>query len=482
MEDDPHHPGQLDAHPLVREYFGDQLRSQRTDAWQECNRRLYEHYRALAHPQPDTFRDMEPLFLAVICGCRAGLFRDALHEVYLPRIQRGNTFFAAKVLGARGALLSVLAHFFEDGRWGSLVQTSVEDQSLTAEDQLFTLMEVGLYLTATRGLSVPEARVCYERAESLCQLLNRPLPLYAALIGQWRHSLMTDTLTATMQIARRVYSVAQKPNDPTLIVGAHHALAGTHYFKGDFEAAREHAERGIQLWRLGGVRSPVEEVSTPVVSCLCYEALTQWHLGEIAFCHSTMAEAMFLAKELKDTHALAVALLYAGFLGHFERNRAEVERSASDLIELSMRQNFALWLTAGELLRGWARSASDSSGEGIACIEDGIRESRATGTLLCLPFWLALKAEALHLSKRTPEALEALKEAEAVAKRSEERWWHAELHRLRGVFLSAIGSEENQIETSFCAAIKIAREQKSISLEKRAETSYAEYRQQKAGM
>ena len=96
---------------------------------------------------------MEPLFLAVICGCNAGLFREALHEVYIPRIQRGDASFAANVLGARGALLSVLVHFFERGRWGSPVETGVEGQSLTAEDQLFILMQAGLYLTATRGLA-----------------------------------------------------------------------------------------------------------------------------------------------------------------------------------------------------------------------------------------------------------------------------------------------------------------------------------------
>ena len=132
---------------------------------------------------------MEPLFLAVICGCNAGLFREALHEVYIPRIQRGNASFAANVLGARGALLSVLAHFFEHGRWGSPVETGVEGQSLTAEDQLFILMQAALYLTATRGFGAPEARICYERAESLCHSLNRPLLLYSALIGQWRYSL-----------------------------------------------------------------------------------------------------------------------------------------------------------------------------------------------------------------------------------------------------------------------------------------------------
>ena len=62
---------------------------------------------------------MEPLFLAVICGCNAGLYHKALNEVYIPRIQRGDAFLAAKVLGARGALLAALIHFFENGRWGS---------------------------------------------------------------------------------------------------------------------------------------------------------------------------------------------------------------------------------------------------------------------------------------------------------------------------------------------------------------------------
>ena len=181
--EDPHNPGHLDTHPLVREYFGEQLRSQRTEAWKECNRRLYNYYRTLAPQLPDSFREMEPLFLAVICGCNAGLFREALHEVYIPRIQRGDASFAANVLGARGALLSVLVHFFEHGRWGSPVETGVEGQSLTAEDQLFILMQAGLYLTATRGFAAPEARICYERAESLCHSLNRPLLLYVGADG-----------------------------------------------------------------------------------------------------------------------------------------------------------------------------------------------------------------------------------------------------------------------------------------------------------
>jgi hypothetical protein len=96
-----------------------------------------------------------------------------------------------------------------------------------------------------------------------------------------------------------------------------------------------------------------------------------------------------------------------------------------------------------------------------------------------LPDSLVLKAEALHLANRPSEALAALEEAEALAQRTEERECFAELHRLRGVFLAAIGADKAQIEASFCAAIKIATEQKSTSLAKRAEATYEEYRKQK---
>ena len=54
------------------------------------------------------------------------------------------------------------------------------------------------------------------------------------------------------------------------------------------------------------------------------------------------------------------------------------------------------------------------------------------------------------------------------------------LYRLRGVFLTALGADETHIEASFCEAIRIVKEQKSISLEKRAEETYVEYRRQKA--
>ena len=264
------------------------------------------------------------------------------------------------------------------------------------------------------------------------------------------------------------------------MIRAYRTLAVTLFFLGDFETARRYALRGVQIWRSVGVQSSVEEITTPEVICLCYGAMAEWHLGEITSCHATIARAISLAKELNDMHGLAVVLWHAGWLAYFERNPTEAERCSSELIELSTRQSFALWLAAGDVLRGWARSVSGETAEGISRIEKGIADWRANGSIWCVPYFLALKAEALHLVNRTSEALEAIREAQAVVQRSEERWWCSELERFKGVFLATVNADEAEIEASFCEAIRIAKEQKSVSLEKRAEATYAEYRRQKA--
>jgi predicted ATPase len=150
------------------------------------------------------------------------------------------------------------------------------------------------------------------------------------------------------------------------------------------------------------------------------------------------------------------------------------------MTELSTRYHFVDSGAQAAIYRGWTRSVSGNTTEGIPWIEQGISDFRATGSLLGLPYFLALKAEALHLADRTSEALQTVDEAEAMVQITHERQHLAELNRLRGVFLASIGAEETKIEASFLEAMRIARAQKSTSLEKRVEGSYAEYRRRKA--
>ncbi|MBK8451853.1 MAG: SEFIR domain-containing protein [Thiofilum sp.] len=105
--------GDLDCHPLIREYFGGQLQTQQPQAWQQAHERLYEYYKALPEKEfPDTLEEMQPLFSAVAHGCAAGLHQQALDEVYWLRIQREGEYYLVKKLGAFSDDLATVAHFF----------------------------------------------------------------------------------------------------------------------------------------------------------------------------------------------------------------------------------------------------------------------------------------------------------------------------------------------------------------------------------
>ena len=137
-----HAPDEVDAHPLVREHFGAELREKHPEAWRAGHARLYEHFKALPEKQqPDTLEKLAPLFQAVFHGCQAGRHQEALDEVYWARIVRGPEAYVVKQLGAFGADLAAVAGFF-DPSWGKPVA------SITEADQAFVLNQAGFGLRA----------------------------------------------------------------------------------------------------------------------------------------------------------------------------------------------------------------------------------------------------------------------------------------------------------------------------------------------
>ena len=108
-----HDADQLDCHPLIREYFGRQLRENHPDAWRQAHTRLYEYYKALPEKDcPDTLTEMQPLFSAVAHGCAAELHQQAVVDVYWSRINRKEKYFLTRQLGAFSNDLATVAHFF----------------------------------------------------------------------------------------------------------------------------------------------------------------------------------------------------------------------------------------------------------------------------------------------------------------------------------------------------------------------------------
>jgi len=116
---DPTDPEALDAHPLVREWFGDRLRQTNEAAWKAAHSRLYDHLRRTTREGfAPTLHDLAPLYHAVGHGCLAGRQQDALEKVYINRICRWQVdgvpeFYSFKRLGAVSSDLAALSWFFD---------------------------------------------------------------------------------------------------------------------------------------------------------------------------------------------------------------------------------------------------------------------------------------------------------------------------------------------------------------------------------
>jgi tetratricopeptide (TPR) repeat protein len=193
--------GILDTHPLVREYFANQLRTDHPSAWREGHRRLYEHLRTTAKQFPDTLEELLPLFYSVAHACRAGLAQEALYEVYWERILRKEEQFSWKKLGAFGADLAAMAAFF-DHTWDR------PTAEITDEVKAFVLNQAGVYLRASGRMH--EAAQPFRASLEVCTALGdwKQAAIRAGNLSEL--SLITGELGAAVTYAELSVSLARR--------------------------------------------------------------------------------------------------------------------------------------------------------------------------------------------------------------------------------------------------------------------------------
>ena len=163
---DPNAAGALDAHPLVREWFGGRLKTTNEAAWTAAHGRLYAHLRDKTNEgTKPTLADLAPLYQAIAHGCSAGRHEEVLQEIYLNRICRrfpdGQLeFYSNRKLGAVGSDLAAIAWFFEKPYEAVFVTLAPVDQAWVLSDAAFGLRAQGRF-----GEALPAMRVALRLAE-----------------------------------------------------------------------------------------------------------------------------------------------------------------------------------------------------------------------------------------------------------------------------------------------------------------------------
>ena len=376
---------------------------------------------------------------------------------------------AGKRAAQRSANVEAMHHLTK----GLEVLMTLPDTLERTRQELDVQTTLGPVLVALKGFTSLETERAWVRARELCQHVGETPQIFPALHGLWLFYMVRSELETSRELAEQLFTLAQNAQNPDLLLTAHRVLGQTMHWLGEQAAARVHSEQAVALY------DPQKHAShafvygqDPGITSQCFVAKSIWMLGYPNEARRGIHEALTLAQECTHPFSRALALTNAAVIHEFRREARLVQEHADAVIATSNEHGFPHWLIFGTILRGWALTAQGEATEGIAQIRQGLASYRAVDGNLQRPYFLALLAEAYGKERQPEEGLTVLLEALATVGNTGERYWEAELHRLKGeLLLMQHGQKVEEAKECLRQALEIARRQQSKSLELRAAMS-----------
>jgi predicted ATPase len=157
-----------------------------------------------------------------------------------------------------------------------------------------------------------------------------------------------------------------------------------------------------------------------------------WVLGYPDQAAQQVHEALSLAYRLRHPLTLGYALGAAAIIHQLRREPQEVLRYADTAITLCTEHGLSFYLALGRMGRGWALTEQGEIEEGVASLQQGLTTWRALGAEIGLTHYLTPLIEAHRKAGHLREAEAALAEAFTLVEKNAERFYEAELYRLKG--------------------------------------------------
>jgi predicted ATPase len=379
----------------------------------------------------------------------------------------------------RSVPLDAIAH----AQAGLQALDALTDAPERHQHELTLQTTLGVALTYTRGYGAPEVVRAFERARKLSEQVGDIPQLFTVLRGVWLIFLMRGDLPTASELGDQLLRLAQDHDDSDLLLEAHRAAGTSLFFLGKQTDVVPHLKHGLALHDMQQHRAlSIQYGQGTDIMFLFYSALSLWLRGYPDQALQTVNQMLKRSQQRTPyhrSHALLMSAFVHQWRGELPLVHERIEASAA----LAQEHAFPTVLAIAKTFQGWVLTRQGLHQEGIALIRQGIADYRAMGAELIRPFMLALLAEGYHEAGNVDAGLHALTEAHVIVDKNGERWWEAELYRLKAeLLLQQTVPDVTQADVALQQALTVARAQEVKSLELRAAVSLCRlWRQQAKG-
>jgi predicted ATPase len=340
------------------------------------------------------------------------------------------------------------------------------------QKELRLQITLGPALMASKGLTAPEVEATYVRVRELCSDVGEEPQLFRALYGIHTFYGVRGECRTALRLGNDLLPLAERLRDAEYRLAASAAVGQLLFWVGEFSAGLEHLERGTDPHHFDSKSSLALVFGMePRVLCRSFGAWALVLLGCLEQALQRSSDALALAERLSHPFVLAWALCHAVWVRLERREATACRERAEALIALCREQGFEQILALGVFGHGAALVLEGRLDEGITQMREGLADYRAGGAELGATYGLALLADAHGKLGQAEEGLKLLEEALTHVRTREERFYEAEIRRLKGELLLMQGAPPEEVEACFRQALDIARQQQAKLLELRAAMS-----------
>jgi DNA-binding SARP family transcriptional activator/tetratricopeptide (TPR) repeat protein len=326
-----------------------------------------------------------------------------------------------------------------------------------------------------KGWTAPELERALDRALALCDTVGEDIQRARTLYGLQSVYVVQAKLEKVQLVSDELHTLYQRSLGSAPPPVSDMMLAGARLHLGRITEANKQFGEMIAAYNPDQLLDYQESQGWDFAAqARAWQAHALWCLGYPQQAQERGREAVRFAQDLVPPFNQALVSAYMALLQQLCADEAIAREHAEQALALTIKYQASYYRTWAGILVSYALALEQPDEERIAHLRGSITAFKAPGARLRLPYYLSLLADVYRKSGLVEEGLACIDEALTEARAHNERWWDAELHRLRGDLLLMHNADVSDVEAALLQALSIARSQQARSLELRATMSLAQ--------